>query len=346
MKRLLRPRNLGLLVVAHLWFLLPILYPSGYVVSTAVLLGIYAIIALGYNIVMGNTGIYSFGHAAFFGVGGYTVAILTVNHGLNPWLAFAAAPFLAALAGLVVGLTSIRLSHFHLAMATIAFNVILTNLNFNWSGLFGSESGIGPMGKLSLGGIRLDTDLRYFYLTWVFVAVVLWLTHNFVRSHLGRAMAAVREDEVAASTSGINVVGVKLMSFVVSAFLAGVAGALLGFYMPYVGPRPFTVSLSIMLFVMVCIGGRGSAWGSLLGAALLTVLPEFLRTVAGLSAIPHEMRIVLSNPSYHLVMYGIILIVFLVYLPQGLVGIRLRRRRRPGLVGQPVVAVEAVENRG
>lgn len=344
-QKVLRPRYLGLVLLAHLWFLLPILYPSGYVVSTAVLMGIYAIIALGYNIVMGNTGIYSFGHAAFFGVGGYTVAILTVNHGVDPWLAFALAPFMAALAGLVVGLTSIRLSHFHLAMATIAFNIILTNLNFNWIGLFGSESGIGPMGKLSLAGLRLDSDFRYFYFTWIFVVVVLWLTHNLVRSHLGRAMAAVREDEVAASTSGVSVVGTKLMSFVVSAFLAGVAGALLAFYVPYLGPRPFTVGLSIMLFVMVCIGGRGSAWGSLLGAALLTVLPEFLRMVAGMSAIPHEMRIVLSNPSYHLVMYGLILIVFLVYLPQGLVGIRFRwRRRMPQR--QRVAAAGPAQSRG
>ena len=318
-----RPILYGILA---LWLAFPFLTDKTYYIGLAVTLGIFAIVAIGYNLVAGNTGMFSFGHAAFMGIGAYTSAVLSMKLGISAWIALPLSAVVAGLAGYLVGLTSVRLGHLHLAMATIAFNIIFHNVVVNWS-FTGGEAGLGPLPRPSLGSLVLNTDGKYFYLVWFLALALLLFTRNVVSGRIGRAMAAAKGDEVAAQVSGINVVTVKLNAFALSAFYAGIAGSLLGYYLAYVGPKPFGTDFSVLLFLMVLVGGFGSAWGSLFGAALLTLLPEFFRFLSSLAFIPYHVRLVFSDHTYNLLLFGVAMYVVVVYLPKGIMGISWRNLR-------------------
>ncbi|HEY8417194.1 MAG TPA: branched-chain amino acid ABC transporter permease [Limnochordales bacterium] len=267
-----------------------------YYYGVLVTIGINIILALSLNLVTGFTGQLHLGHAAFMAVGAYTAGLLATKAGVGFAVAVPAAGLAAALAGVVVGLPTLRLRGDYLAIATLGFGEIvrITLLNLDITG--------GPFG---LRGIPRQTNLPIVILTVVFTFAVL---RSLVNSRVGRALVAIREDEVAAQTMGIDTTRFKVTAFTAAAFFAGIAGALFAYWFRYLNPSSFGFMVSIELLAMVVFGGLGNLLGSALGAGVMTYLPEFLRTVAPAIA---ERR---------LVFYGALLVIVMILRPNGLLG--------------------------
>jgi branched-chain amino acid transport system permease protein len=291
-------------VVAALVAALPFVLRNQYYVGIAVFVGINAIVAIGLNLLMGYAGQVSLGHAAFMALGAYTSAILTTRTELSPWLAMPAAVALASLIAAVIGVPTLRLHGHYLAMATLGFGMIVSIVIKEWVSLTGGTSGLVDIPRLSLAGLALDSDTKYYYLVWACVAASLLLSFNIVNSRVGRALRAVHTSEVAAATCGVNIARTKLQVFVLSAALAGLAGSLYAHYVQFVGPgHTFGFGFSIELVVIVVFGGLATIWGAVVGAGVVTVLGEYLRRVG----------------DRDVVVFGIVLILLLVFMPRGLV---------------------------
>jgi branched-chain amino acid transport system permease protein len=313
-------------------FLLPHM-TSVYLVSIFILIGIYGIAATGLNILLGNTGQVSLGQAAFYGIGAYTSALITTRLSIPFGVALPLSGVAAALFGYAVGLTSVRLRHSYLAMATVAFNEIFIVVVDQWTGLTGGVGGMGGISRPHLFGHSLD-DKGYFYLVWIVLPLILLFNRNIIRSRMGRIMAAVREDETAAAALGIHVSLYKLKIFTLSAFYTGVAGSLFAHYSRYIGPGSFHIHFSIALLIMVVIGGSRHELGGIFGAAVVVFLPEFLSFLSKLQFLPVSAKSLFSEYSYHLIIYGILLFLIAAFMPGGLVRlaiVSLRRLRSLGV---------------
>lgn len=272
---------------------------------------IAAVAVLGLNFVFGWTGLISLAQAAFMGIGAYTTAILTTRHGVPIWLAAPGAIALAGLFGVLIGLPLLRLRGHYLALATLGFNVSFRIVANGWESLLGGTDGIGSIPSPTVLGFALDTDETYFYALWGALAAAVLIAARLRRSHLGRAMLAVRDDEIAAATASIDVVRVKVQAFGLGACYAGAAGVLFAHFTRYVAPEDFDLSLSILFLAMLIIGGEGSIAGAVLGAVLVTFLPEWLRFMG----------------AGYLTLFGTLLLVILVFLPKGLASLRLSHLR-------------------
>lgn len=330
-------RRLALLALLFLaGAVFPLAVQSIYYVDLAVRIGIYSLIAIGLNVLYGNTGQISLGQAAFYGLGAYISALLAVKLGLNVWASMLAATLLSGAFGYGVGLTAVRLKHNYLAMATIAFGIIFTVVVGEWSSLTGGVGGLVGIPPLAVGGYLLNTEIQYYYVVFVVLALVFLFTKNVVSSRVGRALVAIAENDVAASASGIHATQYKLQIFALSAAYAGLAGALFAHYARYIGPNSFSLHFSIALMFMIMLGGRGNVWGGVLGAGLLTLLPEFLRHAASLAVLPQTLRGTLTEFSYQLVLYGVLVFLFTIFLPEGLAGAiaTVWRRLRPTPLGE------------
>ncbi len=295
----------------------PLVLNNPYSLGILNLIGLYVITVLGLNLFIGYAGQISLGHAAFFGLGAYGSAILTATYGLNPWLAMALTAVALALVALVIGVPTLRLSGHYLAMATLGFNYVVHSIFVQWDAVTGGPSGLSGIPPLALFGLRFDSDIKFHYLVWTFAIIALTLCLNLVRSGVGRGLAALAQDEVAASALGVDVSRAKVGVFVLSAVFASVAGSLYAHYFSYVNPDGFSIFKSLDLVIMVVVGGMGSIWGTLFGVGFITILPhllDFFETYADL-------------------IQGVILVVILLFLPQGLVTglldyLRLRLARR------------------
>jgi branched-chain amino acid transport system permease protein len=316
---ILRHRT-GLLVwaLAVLLALTPLVMRNPYNLGILNLIGIYVIVVLGLNLFIGFAGQISLGHAAFFGLGAYGSAVLTATYHVPAWPAMVLTA--AALAGvaLVLGGPILRLTGHYLAMATLGFNYVVDSIFVQWDTVTGGPSGLSGVPPLSLGGLTFDSDLKFHYLVWTFALVALTVCLNLVRSGVGRGLAALAQDEVAAAALGVDVRRQKISVFVLSAVFASVGGSLYAHYFSYVNPEAFSIFKSLDLVIMVVVGGLGSVWGTLFGAAFITILPHFLGNLENYTDIIH----------------GLILVVILIFLPQGFVSglvdiirIRLARRR-------------------
>ncbi len=287
-------------------FLLPVAVRSPYFLGVLVQAGFFSLIAMGLSLLMGYAGQISLGHAAFFGTGAYTSAILTGTHGWSPWTAMAAGIFIAAALAWVIGKPALKLKGHYLAMATLGSGEIVY-IFFNAEvDLTGGPSGYidGVIPYLTLGSFRLDDELKYYFFTWFIVLVVLLLNLHMIHSRVGRAMRSIHTDEEAARAMGVNTARYKVGIFVLSAVYASLAGSLYAHYILFVAPGPFNLMESILLVTMVIIGGIGSIWGAILGAVLLTILPEVLRVFE----------------DYNILIYGGILLVIMMFIPGGLFG--------------------------
>ncbi len=288
--------------------LAPLLARTNYGTQMLNLAAIHAILAVGYYVIFGLTGILSIAHAAFWGIGAYTSAILTVDVHLPIWVGFLAAPLVAALFGVLLGLPTLKLKTHYLTMATIGFAQVVRQFLINWDTVTHGPSGIRAIPVPDLGLIKLDTPFRYYYLSLTLLAVVvvavLWLR----RSRLGRGLEAVRDDELAAESSGVNVTLLKVMAFALSAAIAGVAGALYAHQVQYISPDVFHLEFDIVVLAMLMIGGRNSVAGAVAGAVLVTYLPEVLR----------------SFKDWYLTIYGAMLMVILIFMPEGVAGLMRR----------------------
>jgi len=294
---------------------LPWLGASGYVMSVGTFMGMFALLAIGLNLVIGNAGQASLGQAGFFGLGAYTYAILAATYEWPIAAALVLSAVVPAVVGVALGWLVLRLSGHYLAMATLAFAVIMHRL-FLTLPITGGAVGIYNIPVLpfaSAPGGNLPNLLTYYYLVWAIVALLAIFTHRVVRSRVGRALSALREDETAAAMMGVSPARYKVQAFTVSAAFAGIAGALFASYQAFVGSSAFTVERSLDVLVMIVLGGLGSVFGSILGAVVWTLLPELLRA----SFMPELLR---ASDQLRLFAYGLAVVLIVVLWPTGLMG--------------------------
>ncbi len=268
--------------------------------------GIYSLITIGLSLLMGYAGQISIGHAAFFGIGAYISAILTVRYGLNPWLCMFIGMIIAAVVAILVGAPSLKLKGHYLAMATLAFGIIIYiifNEEIEWTG---GPDGMSGIPGLSLFGFEFDSVVSYFYLVWSFVFAAFIFTINIIQSGTGRALRAIHTSEPAASAMGVDISRFKIIVFVYSAILASVAGSLYAHYLNFINPSTFDLFFSIKLLIMIALGGMHNIWGAIIGAGLITFMSyEWLHYFEELEVI----------------VYGAILLIITIFFPNGLVGV-------------------------
>lgn len=288
-------------LVAIIVALIPWVLTSRSWVSTLTFIGIYSILALGLNLLMGYAGQVSLGHAAFYGIGAYTAAILTTMLKWPAWFGLFSGVAVGGMVAYLIGIPTLKLRGHYLAMATLGFGMVAQVLFREYYPLTGGTSGIIGVPSLSIAGITLKGHL-YYYLVWFFALLLMWLSYNIVDSRVGRALRAVHGSEIAASSVGIDITKHKVQVFVLSGMYSGLAGALYAYYTGFVNPDPFGFMFSIKLVVMVVVGGMASIWGSVLGASAIRLLESGLY----------------SFQEYEVAVYGLVLVLVMIYMPAGL----------------------------
>lgn len=302
---------LGLAVVLAFF---PLALPNPYFLSIMVVIGIHSLITLGLSLLMGYAGQISLGHAAFFGLGAYVSGVFTVKFGMEPWYAFGLGLLVSASVAFLVGVPALKLKGHYLAMATLAFGEIFHVIFSEMVEYTGGPSGLAGIPNISLFGLVMDSDLKYYYFVWSFVLGALLISINIIHSRVGRALRSIHGSEIAASAMGVNTARYKQQIFVLSAIYASAAGSLYAHFLTFISPSSFTVLFSIILVTMVVVGGMGSLWGALLGAAILNALPEYFRVLE----------------DYDILAYGLMVIFIMIFMPKGLMGglLNLSARRR------------------
>jgi branched-chain amino acid transport system permease protein len=285
--------------------LVPAVLRSEYVLNTAVLAGIYVILAASLNITNGYTGLFSFGHAAFYGIGAYTAAILATRLGWGFALTLPAAGVVAALFGAALALITLRLSGIFLALVTIGFQEITFLVTLNWIALTRGPMGIPGVPPPALGGYELRGNTGYYYLILALDVLTLFVVARVVTSRVGRAFVAIREDELAAQASGLPTFRLKVLAFVIATFFAGLAGAFFAHHARFVSADSFRLDETFVILTMLIVGGLGSFLGPIVGAVALVILPEVSRVLA----------------EYRGVVYGLVLIAVILFRPEGVAGV-------------------------
>lgn len=300
-----------------LFFVLPFL--SGpYFLYVLNMIGIAAIAALGLNILIGFTGQISLGHGAFFGVGAYAGAILATRVGFPFWLCVPAAGLVTALVGMVFGIPSGRLKGLYLTIATLAGQFIIEYILVHWEGLTQGTMGI-ILPVASIFSLEIDSDREFFYVIYICLAAITLMTVNIMRTRFGRAFVAIRDNDRAAEGMGIPIFGYKLLSFAISSFYAGFAGALWAYYSISITTEPFTLGLSVEYIAMIVIGGLGSIPGAIFGAVFITGLNEILRFITdaflnmGIST-----SFGLNLAALREFAFGLTIVLFILFEPKGL----------------------------
>ena len=286
----------------------PLMAPK-YLVFLGTLVAINAIVAIGLNLLSGYTNQLSFGHAGFLAIGAYVSALLTIHLPALPVpLTLLAAGLATGLVGLALGIPCLRLEGLYLAMATLAFGFVVIEAITNLDGLTRGNDGL-RVPVAHLGPWVLDTDASRYYLTIAVAVGMILAALNVTATRTGRAFLAIRTSEIAAQASGINAAAYKTMAFVLSAFYTGVAGGLFAFVVGFLSPDAFDVFLSVDFLVMIILGGLGSVFGSVAGAAVVTVLNDSL---AGFQA-------------YRPLIFGAIMIACMLFMPGGLAALARRK---------------------
>ena len=274
---------------------------------------IYVIAAMGLNLTVGYAGQKSLGHAAFFGIGAYTVAIM-LKVGLSFWLGLPMAALGCFLVGLALGFPALRVQTIYLAFATLGFNTAIWLVMRNEEWLTGGTFGINNIARPEAFGISFDGNLAYYYLVLGIALVLAVLLLGLLRSPWGKAFTALRDNPIRAESLGVDIRNYTLLSFAIGAAYAGIAGALFASLVQFIDPSPFTVEASIMMYLMVVVGGPGYFFGPMLGAAVGVILPEWLRFAQ----------------AWYLFVFGSAVVVLMIWLPDGLLSIpdRIRAKRQ------------------
>ena len=279
-------------------------FAGDYFVDVAVLAGIYIILALGLNVVVGFAGLLNLGFVAFYAIGAYIYALLNTKFGFSFWTALPFSVALTSAAGFLLAIPALRLKGDYLAIVTLGFGEIVRLVLNNWDSVTRGPNGISGISRPLIVSFSLGSPISYYYLVLFFVLLTVFITKRVYSSKVGRAWVALREDEIAASVMGINTTFYKLYAFAFGAFWAGLAGAIFAGKMQFVSPESFTFMESVLILCMVILGGRGSITGVILGAFILVVLPEILREVQ----------------LYRMLALGIGLVLLMIFRPQGLLG--------------------------
>ena len=277
---------------------------------------VFIIATMGLNLTVGYAGQKSLGHAAFFGIGAYTVALF-LKFGLSFWLALPVAALNCFVVGLLVGWPALRVQTIYLAFATLGFNTAMWLVMRNEEWLTGGTFGINNIARPSIGSLSLDANLAYYYLVLCFTLVLALLLWGLLRSPWGKAFTALRDNPIRAESLGIDTRRYTLLSFAIGAVYAGLAGGLYASQVQFIDPALFTVGASIMMYLMVVMGGPGYFLGPVLGSAVGVVLPEWLRFAQG----------------WYLFVFGSAVVLLMIWLPDGLLSLpeRLRDRRQSRL---------------
>jgi branched-chain amino acid transport system permease protein len=282
-----------------------------YFLHILIISGIYIILTLSLNLIVGFTGLASLGHIAFACVGAYTSSLLALNYGISPWVGLLVGAFVASLLGLIIGFPSMRLKGDYLALATFGFGVIVYSISKNWVDLTRGPMGLPGIPKFTVFGFELQPVWSYLILVAVFVFFAAFIINRIVDSPFGRILKSIRDDEIVSLSIGKNVNKYKLIVFVIGAFFAGIAGSLYAHYITFIDPSSFTVMESIAVLLMVVFGGMGNIKGSFIGALILVIFPEMLRFLGMPSSVAAPLRQMI---------YGLLLIILMVKRPQGIIG--------------------------
>jgi len=291
-----------ILILSLCLALFPLIVRSDYYLSLMIFMGINAIIVMGLSLLMGYAGQISLGHAAFFGIGAYCSGVLTVKFGFSIYTAFLAGTFLSSILAVAIAVPTLKLKGHYLAVATLGFGEIIYIIFNELLDITGGPSGLSGVPHLRILGFAIEGGIRYFYLVWGIVLLLLIFSLNIICSRVGRALRAIHGSDVAAEAMGIEVSRFKVHVFVLSAVYASIAGSLYAHFITFISPPTFGLFVSILLIMMVVIGGGGSIWGALLGAGVLTILPEYLR----------------AFKDFDVLVYGGILMAILLFMPEGL----------------------------
>jgi branched-chain amino acid transport system permease protein len=299
--------------------LMPFVVADQYLLHLAIMALFYVILASSLNLVVGYVGEFSLGHTAFLGVGAYTAALTSSRLGLPMWATVPLAGMTAAVFGYVIGAITLRLQGPYFVIITLAFSEVLRIIAGNWVAFTN-----GPMGLAGISQGGIGDKRGFYYVVLALAAVSLYLCYRFVYSNIGRGAVSVRENRYVAQSIGVNPFGLALRAFVLGAFLAGLAGGFYAHYISFVGPEVFQFAFTATMIIMVLIGGKGTLIGPILGAVIVTVLEEQLRQT-------QELRLTL---------FGLIVILVVLFLPRGIVSLMRPRREQRGEIGHMVPVKE------
>jgi len=277
---------------------------NNYYLDILTLALLYALLAVGLNVSVGLTGLLDLGYAGFYGIGAYTYALLSTRMGIPFWLGVPFGGIVAALFGFLLGIITLRMRGDYLAIVTLGFvQIVYLTLN-NWDQVTNGPNGILQIGQPTLGGFSLRQPIHFYYLALFFLAITVLIIYRLTQSQIGRALCAIREDSLAAEAMGIDTTKMKILAFSLGSGIAGIAGVFFAAKYTFVSPESFNFFESVRILTMVVLGGMGSLCGAILGAFLLTILPEILR---GLDL-------------YRMLIFGATLVLMMIVRPQGLLG--------------------------
>jgi branched-chain amino acid transport system permease protein len=299
---LMAPRTGGVLALAVVIVLLPLVLANNYFYEVAIVVALNAIVCVGLNLLIGYAGQISLGHAGFFALGGYGSAILSGNHGWPTWLSIVSSCAAVGLLAFVVGRPTLRLKGHYLAMATLGLGVIISIVLSTEDRITGGPDGM-PVPPLALFGWVIRGERAWYWIACSGLLLAVWLAQNLIESPAGRALRALHGSEVAAETLGIDSARTKLMVFVLSAVFAAVAGVLTAHYAGFITPAKASFMHSVELVIMVVFGGMASIFGAVVGAVILTTLPQLMAVLK----------------DYEMMVFGAVLIATMVFFPQGIV---------------------------
>ncbi|MDO8628832.1 MAG: branched-chain amino acid ABC transporter permease [Nanoarchaeota archaeon] len=281
-----------------------------YIIHLLIMIGIYIILTMSLNVAVGFTGLLNLGHIAFFGIGAYTSALLTM-HGVPYFIALVLAGVIASLFGFVLVFAVRKLKGDYFALATLGFGFVIMSIFINWASLTRGPLGIPGIPRPSFFGLVMDSQLKYLLFTVIVTVIVVFFCWRLVRSSFGTLLQGVRDDELGLRVLGKNTFMVKAKAMMVSAFFAGVAGSLFAHYLSFIDPSSFSLVEILLIFTMVIVGGIASLKGSIVAPLIIVIIPELLRFLALPSSVLGPLRQIL---------YAVILLAILLLRPRGLFG--------------------------
>jgi len=282
-----------------------------YLIHILILIGIYAILSVSLNLIVGYTGVLSIAHAAFYGVGAYVAALMAIKLQSPFFTNIISAILVTAFLGMIVGTPSLRVRDDYFVIATFAFQIIIFSIMNNWVSLTGGPMGLPGVPAPTIFNWYIDSQTDFLILVSLLCFLSVEFSLKIGHSPFGRILKAIREDEILPQTLGKNIAFFKVAIFVISAGMASIAGVIYTYYISFIDPTSFTAMESIFIISIVIIGGAGNIWGSILGAAFLIILPEALRFLGMPSPIAANMRQII---------YGAMLVLCMLYRPQGFLG--------------------------
>lgn len=285
--------------------ILPFVITNDYWLHLLNIGGIFAICSLSLNLLTGVTGLFSVGHIAFYGIGAYTAAVLATRFQMPFPVVILCSGGMAMLFGLVLGIPALRLKGLYLAISTLAFGEIAHKVFLNWEDVTNGSRGIRGIKAPEVLGISFQGYRNYYFIVLTVLVICIVLVYNLIHSRVGRALLSIRESEIAASAMGVDTVRYKIIAFATSSFFAGVAGCLYAYEAHFISPESFVSQESITVLAMMVVGGIGSIPGSIAGAFILWILPEFLRFAGDI----------------RLVIYGAAIVAIVIFAPKGVGGL-------------------------